>query len=137
MSSPTLPEPSSSVPPAPPLPPPPPPPPPPLSPTLSASSSNLLIAEATSPKLDAVSVSSSGAVGSSVLDDIQSPLELTAFVETIIQQLQEKFEDLSSRLTSKMDDMSTRIDSLEKSLGELMQHSVAEEILKQEATSSR
>ncbi|CAG8555729.1 15335_t:CDS:2 [Acaulospora colombiana] len=59
--------------------------------------------------------------------DIQSPQELTAYVETVIQQLQTKFDDLSSLLIEKMDEMGSRIDTLEKSLGDLMQEAVAEE----------
>ncbi|CAG8472037.1 15549_t:CDS:2 [Acaulospora morrowiae] len=57
--------------------------------------------------------------------DIQSPQELT--VETVLQQLQTKFDDLSTQLITKMDEMGSRIDTLEKSLGELMQQAVVEE----------
>ncbi|RGB31677.1 heat shock factor binding protein 1-domain-containing protein [Rhizophagus diaphanus] len=103
------------------IPPPPPPPPPP--PQQSQTDSKPETEETIKDTSDAV------------LADIQSPQELTAYVETVLLQLQTKFDDLSLHLFSKMDDMASRIDMLEKSLEELLQQSISEEIVTEESKS--
>jgi len=50
----------------------------------------------------------------------QDPGELSEFVQVLLQQLQGKFEDMSSQIMSKMDEMGARIDELEKSIGDIM-----------------
>ncbi|CAG8644051.1 16445_t:CDS:2, partial [Racocetra persica] len=64
-----------------------------------------------------------------VFSDIQTPQELTAFVETMLRQLQTKFDDLSSQLVDKMEDMDSRIDVLQKSLETLMQQAATDNII--------
>ncbi|XP_065138423.1 heat shock factor-binding protein 1-like protein 1 [Paramisgurnus dabryanus] len=46
--------------------------------------------------------------------------DLTAVMETTMQTLQSKFQDLSDQIISKMDEMGTRIDDLEKNVADLM-----------------
>ncbi|CAG8585446.1 5974_t:CDS:2 [Diversispora eburnea] len=61
-----------------------------------------------------------------------SPQELITFTESVFQQLQSKFDDFSTNLVTKIDEMGSRIDSLEKSLGELLQQAEPEEIINDE-----
>ncbi|KAI8925683.1 hypothetical protein BC831DRAFT_400879, partial [Entophlyctis helioformis] len=42
-------------------------------------------------------------------------------VESVLRQLQHKFEDVTTQLMSKMDGMGSRLDELERSLGHLVQ----------------
>ncbi|XP_016355205.1 heat shock factor-binding protein 1-like protein 1 [Sinocyclocheilus anshuiensis] len=53
--------------------------------------------------------------------------DLTAMMETTMQQLQSRFQNLSDQIISKMDEMGTRIDDLEKNVGDLMTQAGAEE----------
>nr|GAT58328.1 predicted protein [Mycena chlorophos] len=46
-------------------------------------------------------------------NDISSPHELTAFVETLLEQLDSKFDEMSSQILDRMSQMSTRVDALE------------------------
>ncbi|KAI9140349.1 heat shock factor binding protein 1-domain-containing protein [Paraphysoderma sedebokerense] len=59
--------------------------------------------------------------------DAQQAQDLSKFVETLLLQMQTKFEDMSSQILSKMDDMATRIDELEKTVGDLMSQAAIEE----------
>ncbi|KAF0453616.1 HSBP1-domain-containing protein [Gigaspora margarita] len=95
---------------------PPPPPPPPLP---KESSSTPLSQESTKPNDQT----------NAVFSDIQTPQELTAFVETMLRQLQTKFDDLSTQLVNKMEDMDSRIDVLQKSLETLMQQANNDNII--------
>ncbi|RIB12319.1 heat shock factor binding protein 1-domain-containing protein [Gigaspora rosea] len=95
---------------------PPPPPPPPLP---KESSSTPLSKESTKPNDQP----------NAVFSDIQTPQELTAFVETMLRQLQTKFDDLSTQLVNKMEDMDSRIDVLQKSLETLMQQANNDNII--------
>ncbi|KAF8896692.1 heat shock factor binding protein 1-domain-containing protein [Infundibulicybe gibba] len=52
--------------------------------------------------------------------DISSPHELTAFVETLLEQLDAKFDDMSSQILDRMTQMSTRVDSLEASIQDII-----------------
>ncbi|CAJ0877005.1 18392_t:CDS:2 [Entrophospora sp. SA101] len=63
-------------------------------------------------------MSSTTTVQENPVDDVQTPQEL---VENVVQQMQSNFDELSASLFSKMDNMGSRIDTLEKSLGELME----------------
>lgn len=53
--------------------------------------------------------------------------ELTAFVQNLLQQMQGRFEEMSGNIITRIDEMGSRIDSLEKSIGDLMQQAGAEE----------
>ncbi|KAI8805149.1 heat shock factor binding protein 1-domain-containing protein [Cladochytrium replicatum] len=55
--------------------------------------------------------------------DVQSPQELSVFVETVLKQLQSKFEDVSTQIISKLDEMGSRVDDLEKTIGDLLTQS--------------
>mmetsp|Transcript_40502 Transcript_40502/g.35942 ORF Transcript_40502/g.35942 Transcript_40502/m.35942 type:complete len:82 (+) Transcript_40502:55-300(+) len=46
--------------------------------------------------------------------------ELNAFVQSLLKQMQDRFEEMSSSIVNRIDEMGTRIDDLEKSLGDLM-----------------
>ncbi|GJJ14451.1 hypothetical protein Clacol_008715 [Clathrus columnatus] len=54
------------------------------------------------------------------LEDISSPHELTAFVESLLSQLEGRFDDMSSQILDKLSQMSTRVDSLETSIQDLI-----------------
>ncbi|KAI9713057.1 MAG: hypothetical protein M1820_001042 [Bogoriella megaspora] len=45
-----------------------------------------------------------------------APAELTAVVDDLLQQLQNKFSSISSDMLAKMDDMSRRLDNLEAAI---------------------
>ncbi|KAG0197202.1 hypothetical protein BGX28_009293 [Mortierella sp. GBA30] len=51
-----------------------------------------------------------------------SPQELTLYVEKLLEQINAKFDGVSTQIFSKMDEMSSRIEDLEKSIGELVQN---------------
>ncbi|XP_057211708.1 heat shock factor-binding protein 1-like protein 1 [Triplophysa rosa] len=46
--------------------------------------------------------------------------DLTAVMETAMQTLQSKFQNLSDQIIAKMDEMGTRIDDLENNVADLM-----------------
>ncbi|KAI0703768.1 heat shock factor binding protein 1-domain-containing protein [Cytidiella melzeri] len=52
--------------------------------------------------------------------DISSPHELTAFVETLLEQLDAKFDDMSTQILDRMEQMSTRVDALEASIQDII-----------------
>ncbi|KAJ3812296.1 heat shock factor binding protein 1-domain-containing protein [Lentinula lateritia] len=52
--------------------------------------------------------------------NISSPHELTAFVETLLEQLDTKFDEMSSQILDRMDQMSTRVDALESSIQDII-----------------
>jgi len=52
--------------------------------------------------------------------DISSPHELTAFVETLLEQLEAKFDDVSSQILERMNQMSSRVDALEASIQDII-----------------
>ncbi|CAL1716130.1 unnamed protein product [Somion occarium] len=52
--------------------------------------------------------------------DISSPHELTAFVETLLEQLDTKFDEMSSQILDRMMQMSTRVDALEASIQDII-----------------
>uniref|UniRef100_A0A3P9CJ28 Heat shock factor-binding protein 1 n=1 Tax=Maylandia zebra TaxID=106582 RepID=A0A3P9CJ28_9CICH len=65
--------------------------------------------------------------------DPKSVQDLTNVVQTLLQQMQDKFQTMSDqiigRLTnSPLDEMSTRIDDLEKNIADLMTQAGVEEI---------
>ncbi|GAA5908115.1 hypothetical protein JCM5296_002231 [Sporobolomyces johnsonii] len=52
--------------------------------------------------------------------DVTSPVELTQFVDNLLNDLESRFDSLSSDVLSRLTSLSTRVDSLESSLAELM-----------------
>ncbi|TRM64761.1 heat shock factor binding protein 1-domain-containing protein, partial [Schizophyllum amplum] len=52
--------------------------------------------------------------------DVSSPHELTAFVETLLSQLDDKFESMSGQILERMDQMSARVDALEASIQDII-----------------
>ncbi|KAF9648749.1 hypothetical protein BDM02DRAFT_2070250 [Thelephora ganbajun] len=52
--------------------------------------------------------------------DISSPHELTAFVETLLEQLEVKFDDVSSQILERMNQMASRVDALEASIQDII-----------------
>ncbi|KAI7799141.1 heat shock factor-binding protein 1-like protein 1 [Triplophysa rosa] len=46
--------------------------------------------------------------------------DLTAVMETAMQTLQSKFQNLSDQIIAKLDEMGTRIDDLENNVADLM-----------------
>ncbi|KAI9451344.1 heat shock factor binding protein 1-domain-containing protein [Russula earlei] len=52
--------------------------------------------------------------------DISSPHELTAFVDTLLEQLDAKFDDMSSQIIDRMIQMSQRVDALEASIQDII-----------------
>ncbi|KAL0945457.1 hypothetical protein HGRIS_000947 [Hohenbuehelia grisea] len=52
--------------------------------------------------------------------DISSPHELTAFVETLLEQLDTKFDEMSTQILDRMTQMSTRVDALEASIQDII-----------------
>ncbi|NP_001129657.1 heat shock factor-binding protein 1-like protein 1 [Danio rerio] len=63
--------------------------------------------------------------------------DLTAIMETTMQQLQSRFQNLSEQIISKMDEMGTRIDDLEKNVADLMTQAGAENLQKSNDTDER
>ncbi|GJP33551.1 hypothetical protein CLOM_g18078 [Closterium sp. NIES-68] len=46
--------------------------------------------------------------------------DLTAFVQTLLQQMQTRFQTMSETIISRIDEMGTRIDELERNVSELI-----------------
>ena len=57
----------------------------------------------------------------------QGTQELTAFVQSLLQQMQTRFQEMSDAIITRIDEMGARIDDLEKSIAELMQQAGVEE----------
>lgn len=49
-------------------------------------------------------------------------------VETLLQQMQDKFQIMSDQIIGRIDDMSSRIDDLEKNIADLMTQAGVEEL---------
>ena len=58
---------------------------------------------------------------SSTVATNESPQDLTVFVKTLLEQMQERFETMSDQIVGRIDEMGSRIDDLEKSIAELME----------------
>jgi len=50
----------------------------------------------------------------------QNAQDLTVFVQTLLQQMQSRFEQMSESIIGRIDEMGNRIDELEKSIADLM-----------------
>ncbi|KAL1747759.1 heat shock factor binding protein 1-domain-containing protein [Schizophyllum fasciatum] len=55
-----------------------------------------------------------------VVPDISSPHELTAFVETMLEHLDTRFEEMSTEILARMEQMSSRVDALEASIYDII-----------------
>jgi len=53
-------------------------------------------------------------------EDITTPLELTNYVDTILDALESKFDDMSSQVLERMSQMSSRVDALEASIQDII-----------------
>ncbi|EGF77725.1 hypothetical protein BATDEDRAFT_91506 [Batrachochytrium dendrobatidis JAM81] len=53
-------------------------------------------------------------------------VDLANHVETVLKQLQSKFENMSKNILTKMDTMGSRLDELERSLGGLVQEELSQ-----------
>ncbi|KAK0470291.1 heat shock factor binding protein 1-domain-containing protein [Desarmillaria tabescens] len=72
---------------------------------------------------DAAPVPAKVSVG--VVKDISSPHELTAFVETLLENLDAKFDEMSTQILDRMSQMSTRVDALEASIQDIINGDVS------------
>ncbi|XP_061347321.1 heat shock factor-binding protein-like [Gastrolobium bilobum] len=52
-------------------------------------------------------------------DPKQSPADMTAFVQNLLQQMQSRFQTMSDSIVTKIDDMGNRINELEQSINDL------------------
>lgn len=59
----------------------------------------------------------SDAAGESVPENAQ---DLTIFVQNLLEQMQQRFNQMSTSIIGRIDDMGGRIDDLEKSISDLM-----------------
>ncbi|RSH80126.1 hypothetical protein EHS25_007231 [Saitozyma podzolica] len=58
--------------------------------------------------------------GAGLAKDVVSPGELCGFVDTLLSQLETRFDEMSEQVLGRMNDMSTRIDGLENAIQDLM-----------------
>ena len=50
----------------------------------------------------------------------ENAADLTIFVQNLLEQMQQRFNQMSSTIINRIDDMGSRIDDLEKSIADLM-----------------
>ncbi|XP_060109918.1 heat shock factor-binding protein 1 isoform X2 [Heteronotia binoei] len=60
--------------------------------------------------------------------DPKTVQDLTAVVQTLLQQMQDKFQTMSDQIIGRNIDMSCRIDDLEKNIADLMTQAGVEEL---------
>eukprot|EP00484_Ammonia_sp_Unknown_P023127 CAMPEP_0197043554 /NCGR_PEP_ID=MMETSP1384-20130603/19788_1 /TAXON_ID=29189 /ORGANISM="Ammonia sp." /LENGTH=90 /DNA_ID=CAMNT_0042474869 /DNA_START=42 /DNA_END=314 /DNA_ORIENTATION=+ len=66
--------------------------------------------------------------------DEQTTQDLTEFVQSLLQKMHERFQEMSDSIIGRLDDMGKRLDELETSIGELMtQAGIDEDVPKQPA----
>nr|DBA24485.1 TPA: hypothetical protein GDO54_012131 [Pyxicephalus adspersus] len=53
-------------------------------------------------------------------NDPKTPQDLSDFAESLLKNLQEKFQTLSDQLTQRMEEMGSSIDELQKDVADLM-----------------
>ncbi|CAG0898303.1 unnamed protein product [Cyprideis torosa] len=61
------------------------------------------------------------------VSDPKNMQELTQFVQTLLGQMQDRFQNMSSQILGRIDDMGARIDDLEKNIADLMTQAGVEE----------
>lgn len=49
-----------------------------------------------------------------------STKELNAFVQNMLKQMQDRFEEMSTNIIGRVDEMGKRIDDIEKSINDIM-----------------
>ncbi|KAG7444721.1 uncharacterized protein BT62DRAFT_1007751 [Guyanagaster necrorhizus] len=69
---------------------------------------------------DATPVPADPKAPAGAVKDISSPHELTAFVETLLENLDAKFDEMSTQILDRMSQMSTRVDALEASIQDII-----------------
>ncbi|KIS70317.1 uncharacterized protein UMAG_11671 [Mycosarcoma maydis] len=57
--------------------------------------------------------------------DISSPHQLIDWVDTVMSQLESRFDDMNAQVTARMNEMSSRIDALETSIQDLIHGTLA------------
>ncbi|XP_039512501.1 heat shock factor-binding protein 1a [Pimephales promelas] len=60
--------------------------------------------------------------------DLKPSQDLTVVVQTLLQQMQDKFQTMSDQIIGRIDEMSTRIDDLEKNISDLMTQAGVDEL---------
>ncbi|XP_050002507.1 heat shock factor-binding protein 1-like [Alexandromys fortis] len=60
--------------------------------------------------------------------DPKTMQDITLVVETLLQQMQDKFQIMSDQIIGWIDDMSSRMDNLEKNIADLMTQAGVEEL---------
>uniref|UniRef100_H2PE45 Heat shock factor-binding protein 1 n=1 Tax=Pongo abelii TaxID=9601 RepID=H2PE45_PONAB len=60
--------------------------------------------------------------------DPKTERELTSVVQTLLKQIQDKFQTMSDQIIWRTDDMSSCIDDLEKNIADLMTQAGVEEL---------
>eukprot|EP00271_Cylindrocystis_brebissonii_P010673 TRINITY_DN26966_c0_g1_i1.p1 TRINITY_DN26966_c0_g1~~TRINITY_DN26966_c0_g1_i1.p1 ORF type:complete len:119 (-),score=28.26 TRINITY_DN26966_c0_g1_i1:879-1235(-) len=76
-----------------------------------------MASSATPPTMDAKLPRQTSGEGGA--NGAQSTADLTMFVQTLLTQMQTRFQTMSDSIITKIDEMGSRIDELEKSIGEL------------------
>ncbi|WVW82269.1 hypothetical protein I302_104275 [Kwoniella bestiolae CBS 10118] len=61
--------------------------------------------------------------------DVVSPGELCGFVDTLLAQLETRFDEMSDQVLARMNEMSHRIDNLENAIENLMQDDLHENVI--------
>ncbi|CEM21092.1 unnamed protein product [Vitrella brassicaformis CCMP3155] len=59
-------------------------------------------------------------------EDQHTP-DLTAFVKSLLKEMEQRFQTMSDSIINRIDDMGSRIDDLEKSISELMEQAGVDE----------
>jgi heat shock factor-binding protein 1 len=49
-----------------------------------------------------------------------STKELNSFVQNLLKQMQDRFEDMSTNIVGRIDEMGKRIDDIERSINDIM-----------------
>ncbi|XP_056124539.1 heat shock factor-binding protein 1a [Rhinichthys klamathensis goyatoka] len=60
--------------------------------------------------------------------DLKPSQDLTVVVQTLLQQMQDKFQTMSDQIIGRNIEMSTRIDDLEKNISDLMTQAGVDEL---------
>ncbi|BEI84913.1 hypothetical protein CcaverHIS002_0503140 [Cutaneotrichosporon cavernicola] len=70
-----------------------------------------------------VTTTTTGA-GTITAKNVASPGELCGFVDTLLNTLESRFDEMSDQVMSRMDEMASRIDNLETAISDLMNSGV-------------
>ncbi|XP_057616560.1 heat shock factor-binding protein 1-like [Chionomys nivalis] len=60
--------------------------------------------------------------------DPKTMQDITLVLETLLQQMQDKFQIMSDQIIGRIDDMSSRIDNVEKNISDIMSQAGVEEL---------